>query len=359
MLIVQSPTNPGKIRDAIIDLIPERLVSLRVASAYTTGAGSKILLEAVADVVGERAWSAISKILVTSFDFGITEPNALRHWLALDHGTVRVAGADRIASRSVKPSTAFHPKVYAFHLDDQTCNLLVTSANLTARGFTVNTEAGWPQLGVSSSQVAAAFSRLCEGTQPLSVEVLDAYDERRHMQRQASTYLVEGDSVTPFAPSGQLPSFREFVEAGNVDLQSYDAMWVQVEALQGGSSNQIELPRRGHGFFGFSFADYEYPKNFVIGRPRLRMGNRQWVDRPLTWHGNNRMERLNLPTQAQGGPDYSSSVVRFRRLPDDWFELAVTPLDSDLANAWKHASSENGNLFRLAAQASARLVGLL
>ncbi|MCY3820730.1 MAG: phospholipase D family protein [Gammaproteobacteria bacterium] len=199
--------------------------------------------------------------------------------MALDHGTVRVAGADRIASRSVKPSTAFHPKVYAFHLDDQTCNLLITSANLTARGFTVNTEAGWPQLGVSSSQVAAAFSRLCQGTQPLSVEVLDAYDE--------------------------------------------------------------------------------YPNNFVIGRPRLRMGNRQWVDRPLTWHGNNRMERLNLPTQAQGGPDYSSSVVRFRRLPDDCFELAVTPLDSDIANAWKHASSENGNLFRLAAQASARLVGLL
>ena len=358
MLVVQSPSNPGKIRDAIIDLIPEGLAGFSVASAYTTSAGTKLLLDAIRAVVGADALSAMHKSLFTSFDFGITEPRALEDWSALCEVRVRVAGA----RGSVTPSTtAFHPKIYAFRRDDERCNLLVTSANLTARGFTVNTEAGWPQRGVLSKQVNAAFSQLCEGTQPLSDGLLDRYKAQRRAQRRSPISLAEGEPVAPFVPgSGPLPLFRDFVEAGRFDLRACDAMWVQVEALQGGSSNQIELPRGGHRFFGFSFAKYDDPKNVEIGRPRLRMGMHRWDDRPLTWHGNNRMERLNLPTQAQGGPDYANSVVRFRRLrgPGSWFELAVTPEDSDLANGWKRASSQNDKLFKLA-EASDRLVGLL
>ena len=226
----------------------------------------------------------------------------------------------------------------------------------------MNTEVGWSQCNISASQVESAFSQMRQGTKLLSTDLLKDYEERRRDQRRTSISSLEGQPVTPFVPivpSGQLPSLSEAVEAGQIDLVAHDAMWIQVEALQGGSSNQLELPRFGHRFFGFSFTEYDYPHNLMIGSPRLRAGTRQWTDRPLTWHGNNRMERLNLPTQAQGGADYADSVVRFRRLPGDWFELAVTPLDSDLANAWKHASSDSGKLFRLGSQATTRLVGLL
>ena len=358
MLVVQNPTAPSKIRDAIIDLIPEGTVALHVAAAYTTLAGSRILMDLLAHSVGDAVWSAMPKILVTSFDFGVTEPYALSHWLSLENTSVRIAATGAIGDAS-GPSTAFHPKIYAFRLDNQTYNLLVASANLTARGFTVNTEVGWSQRGVPVPQVDAAFSRLRQGTQPLSNDLLAAYVERRKARQPTPISSLEAQPVTPFVPSGRLPSLSEIVEAGQIDLATCDAMWVQVEALQGGSQNQLELPRLGHRFFGFSFTQYDYPHNLMIGLPKLREGMHRWTDRPLTWHGNNRMERINLPTRTQGGPDYSDSVVRFRRLSEHWFELAVTPLNSDLANAWKNASSESGKLFRLGTQATTRLVGLL
>ena len=149
MLVVQSPLAPAKIRNAVVDLLAERTVGLRVASAYTTLAGSKLLLDALVQSVGEGAFAAMPKTLVTCFDFGITEPQALKHWLSLDNTTVRIAPVAASESTSRGPSTAFHPKLYAFDLDDQTANLLVGSANLTSRGFTVNTEVAWSQSEVA------------------------------------------------------------------------------------------------------------------------------------------------------------------------------------------------------------------
>jgi hypothetical protein len=89
----------------------------------------------------------------------------------------------------------------------------------------------------------------------------------------------------------------------------------------------------------------------------LRAGAKLWSDRLLTWHGNNRMERLNLPTRSQGGFDYGNSAIMFRRLPDGSFELVVAPWDSDLARAWREASAERQLLFRLGS--TSRMVGLI
>ena len=57
-------------------------------------------------------------MLVTSFDFGLTEPLALRDWLDLDNVRVLVAGAQRLQNGSLIPSRAFHPKMYAFGKND-------------------------------------------------------------------------------------------------------------------------------------------------------------------------------------------------------------------------------------------------
>jgi hypothetical protein len=136
-------------------------------------------------------------------------------------------------------------------------------------------------------------------------------------------------------------------------------MWVQGEGLQGGSVNQLELPRGGHRFFGFDFDNYAYPDNTLIGQPVLRMGGKTWSDRKLTWHGRNKMERINLPTVSQGGANYTDSAVMFRRLSDDSFELIVTPWESDLAKSWRQASQKRSTMFRLGRIGTNRLVGLL
>lgn len=358
MLVVQSHAYPAQVRYAITDMLADRVVAIKVAAAYTTVSGSKMLLDAVSRAVGETAFASIPKTLVTSFDYGITEPQALNQWLSFGNTTVRVAGAERIARGTTTPSKAFHPKIYAFQLDGEKSNVLVASANLTGRGFTVNVEAGWLQKDVPASEVDHAFAILSAATQPLSNSLLDEYRATRPAQQSLPE---EAQPVAPLSISGDddTPPFRDAVEAGQVDLANFDVMWVQVEALQGGSQNQLELPRSGHRFFGRSFAGYGATHNVTIGSPVLCTGSRVWDDRPLTWHGNNRMERLNLPTQAQGGPDYANSVVMFRRLQDGTFELATAPLNSDLAHAWTHASKEAGTLFRLGTQATTRLVGLI
>src|SRR3546814_15538200 len=81
--------------------------------------------------------------------------------------------------------------------------------------------------------------------------------------------------------------------------------------------------------------------------------------RRLTWHGNNKMERMNLPTAAQGGFNYADSAVMFRRLTNGSFELIVTPWESDLARSWRQASAQRQTLFCLGTVATNRVVGLL
>ena len=358
MLIVQNQTHPATIRNAIADLAANGVAEIKVAAAYTTLSGSKMLLDSVADSVGGAAFAAMPKTLITSFDYGITEPQALDDWLSLGHASVRVSGASGIAAGTTVPARAFHPKLYAFHVGDQTSGVLVASANLTGRGLTNNVEAGWVQHNASSAQVDIAFSLLSADTDPLTTHLLSAYEKLHSSQPPPTNAPDDGQPVDPFTPaSGPLPLFRDAVVAGHVNLATFNAMWVQVQKLQGGSASQLELPRRGHRFFGLTFSQYT-GSHADIGRPSLRFGSKVW-DKPLTWHGSNGMERLNLLTQAQGGPVYSNSVVMFRRLPNASFELVVTPLDSDLAHAWARASHSAGNLFRLGAGATTRLVGLL
>lgn len=258
------------------------------------------------------------------------------------------------------PLQAFHPKLFAFSRDAQTCNALIGSANLTSRGFSVNTETAWVQHGIARDEMKVAFVRARHNTKLLTEDLLLAYEALRRIRPPPPELEQEIRPVAPpeLTTGANLPLFRTAIESGAVDPAGYGAMWVEGQGLQGGSGNQLELPRGGHRFFGFVFNKYDYPDNITIGQPVIRSGSQVWDDRRLTWHGNNRMERMNLPTALQGGFDYAETAVMFRRLPDGSFELIVTPWDSDPARAWRQASVQRRALFRLGAIATNRLVGL-
>ncbi len=361
MLIVQNAADPAVIRNAIVDLISLGVIEMRVASAYVTFGGCSILLKAVEDAVGAGAFAAMPKTLVTSFDFGLTEPGALRHWQGLANATVLVSGAQRVNEGSLMPLRAFHPKLYAFGEAAERCNALVGSANLTGRGFSVNTEAAWVQRGLPRLDIDAAFARATAETTPITAPLLAAYEALRQRRPPPPEIEQEVQRVDPPAPVdvATLPLFRTAIEDGSVNPAEYNAMWIQGEALQGGSHNQLELPRGAHRFFGFLFDQYDHPHNMTIGQPVLRSAARYWRDRLLTWHGNNRMERMNLPTVTQGGFDYADTAVMFRRLADGSFELIVTPWESDLSRSWRQASAQKQTLYRLGAIATRRVVGLV
>ena len=106
-----------------------------------------------------------------------------------------------------------------------------------------------------------------------------------------------------------------------IDPSSYDQMWVQAHRLSGGARTQLELPRGSHRFFGPAYEGYDYERVEHIAEPSLVSGQRMWRNRPVTWHGDNRMERINLPSAAMGGYAYENSLILFRRMEPNAFLL--------------------------------------
>lgn len=200
MLIVQNASEPASLRNALVDIVTAGTIDIRVASAYVTVGGANILLSAVANAVGPAAFAAMPKTLVTSFDFGLTEPQALQHWRALANATVFVSGAQRLAQGSLMPQRAFHPKFYVFGRDPQTCSTLVGSANLTSRGFSVNTEVAWVQQSIPRADADAAFDKARFETTALTDDLLAAYTALRQAQPPPPEIEQEAQPVAAPAP---------------------------------------------------------------------------------------------------------------------------------------------------------------
>lgn len=278
--------------------------------------------------------------------------------MRLPNAEVRVAGAENVRRGSLRPTRAFHPKMYLFFARDA-ATALVGSANLTSRGLTVNTEAVWLQHGLKKGAARRAWRQAIEDTVAMDEELLQAY-ERLRKRSPPTPEQVEIEPVPPpHLPDVKgLPLFPDAVAGRKLEPEKFGQMWVQVEKLQGGSGNQLELPRGAHRFFGFRFNRYDSAKVEHIGNPTFVSGAKTWADRPLTWHGDNGMERINLPTASQSGLDYRDSAILFRRLRRDTFELTVAQWDRDLARGWVEASVEGKTLYRLGAR-TGRLVGLI
>jgi HKD family nuclease len=362
MLIVQTADHPANLRHALVDLLKgENITDVQIASAYVTASGSEIILQGLKAVMTSKQFDTAPKTLVTSFDYGLTEPNALSLWSKLPNALVQVAGCEALLKGSLQPAEAFHPKIYAFGTGPKKCNLLVGSGNMTVRGFTVNTEVAWTQHQVAKVTVDHAFKKIFHGTTPLSDELLSQYKALRKKSPPSPQIALEIKPVPAPRPVAiaSLSPFRDAVEDGALKPEQFEQMWVQCDKPQGGSSNQIELARGSHRFFGFTFSNYDFPDKTTIGEPVLRSGRKTWTDRLMTWHGNNKMERINLPTLAQGGYIYANSGIMFRRLSDDSYELIVVPWNSDLSRSWQEASAKKDLLFGVGSGKSARLIGLI
>lgn len=108
MLIVQNQRTPGVIQNALFDLMRKEVGRIRVCSAYMSFAGSQIL----SDGIGRASAYLAPKTIVTSLDFGLTEPEALRFWMGMRNCEVLVAGVARVEQGILTPNSAFHSKPY-------------------------------------------------------------------------------------------------------------------------------------------------------------------------------------------------------------------------------------------------------
>lgn len=354
-LIVQDESTPGVVLDALISLVSQSIDQLRIAVAYTTVGGSQLLLPQWRQRLGAAAWEVLPKVLLTSVDFGLTDPEALVLWAQEPNTRVRLANTHLLAQGHLRPSNAFHPKLYLVdHQMQQSC--LIGSANLSRRALTINTEIATVSRGANALMSQSAWDRLEAGTTPFDGRLLQQY----HGLRTQSPPHETDDPPAPRAiRPNAVPAFSDAADAGRLNPAMFGRFWVQAGSMStGGSHNILEVPRYANRFFGFTFANY-MDQRLTIGYPVITLGPRRWTDRRLTWHGAermNKMERLTLPTGAQGGPAYPNTAVLFRRHAHG-FELEVADWDSPIAVAWRNASAAAGRVYRLGR--GPRLCGLL
>ncbi|MDX3968137.1 MAG: phospholipase D family protein [Bradyrhizobium sp.] len=352
MLVVQNELMPGTIQDALFDLLRKKAERIRICSAYISLSGSEMLFDAIC-----RASSNLAdKTIVASLDFGLTDPEALRFWMKVRNCSVFVAGSDNLRRGSLTPTSAYHTKFYVFDRQDNSVGSLVASANLTNRGLTVNSEVGWLDRSVADpAALNVAWSNIVRPAIPITQQILDAY-AKLHDRLKDAIHTKELEPLPP-PPIGSPSNYSVFGDAP-VDPASYNLMWIQSRGMQGGAGTQLELPRGTHRYFGARYADYNFEKVKHIAEPILVSGRERWSDRPLTWHGDNAMERINLPSFAMGGFRYENSLILFRRLGRNVFELRVHPWESDTAHAYVEASRRSGLVYRVGRNSN-RIAGFL
>lgn len=337
--VLQNRSNPGGILTALSAMATPSLTGLRLAVAYCTRAGTTGLVGMLNRVCGPH-WEDVNKTIVTSFDFGLTEPKALS--LLVDEGfDVRVTGqdGDRI---NLRPSQAFHPKVYIFDFAEES-RALVGSANLTTRGLTVNTELGF--VFAADGELNNAWDRMVAESIPVNPLIMKAYKAARPRRPK----IKPDDTIThSIALDPQwLRAFGDEVEAGNLTPSDYDSFWVETgSTIDGEPQGQLELPRHANQFFGFHETAYLTDQH-EIGAPHLVARGQTFTDRKLTWHGDNRMERISLPTGSQGGyDDYANKILLFQRQPGG-FVIELAELDGATGNSWRDASIDAGTIYSL------------
>ena len=319
--------------DTLEDMIDEDITEIRLSVAYVTLSGAHLLIERFTEKLGAERWLNITKRLITCVDYGITEPDALRTWTALSKSSAHVHNADLIGAASFNPKIAFHVKMYEFRSATH-ANLMVGSANLSERALIFNSEAASVHTGISNlKSLNGSWKRLRTGAVVANAALIAAYDVARKKCPPPIHPPISSPASKPTR------SLWDAINSNNCDPLDYEYFWVDAGYLSGGSQNQLELPRGANRYFGFGFEGYDLPQE-PIGTVDLGVRAVLNSDRPLSWHGDNRMERINLPT----GFNYSGNVMLFRRRLGR-FELTWTPLASQRAFAWQGASEEAGHRY--------------
>ena len=251
MIIGQTRIQPGSVLEAIESLLHPPPVALRLAVAYVTRAGVEVIRRRAIELVGEAVWQQLPKQLVTCFDFGITEPDALER-LARDGCKVSVAHTEVLDNPGLRPTSAYHPKLYAAVRDDAV-DVVVGSANLTDRALTSNSEAV-AMLTLRGSEglrhMQAVFDRLHEDAVDLDNTLLQRYrDKRQGLQvprparrekapDQPSESAEEAEEPLSEAVLGHPTADTLAARLPGILPEGYGHFWVQVESLSGGSRSR-------------------------------------------------------------------------------------------------------------------------
>jgi HKD family nuclease len=351
-LDIQSRARNGRVIKTIIEAAKiSNFDSLLVAVAYVTEKGARILVHELA--LANPNWIDVEKNWLVSIDYGTSEPNALRFLRSLPNSSVRIYEAEDVLSRGLKPSIAFHPKIYIF--DDNSNNsitLVSGSANLTGGGlYTNNEQISFSHVSkpISSlekksfseiSQVKSHLISLFELSSICTEDIIADYETVRNSKNNNSS--VESSSADSVITVGS-PSY-DVSEA--ISLTTAANMWVQAGRVTRNRGarhgNQIDLQRGVRRFFGFS-DEFQYPV-YWSGDVNIKFDG-QVYERNLRI-GANGMEKLSLPTiDAPRYEAYDHKTLLFTRIGLKFFNMHIGTTEE--ANDWEAKSLKQGEVYTL------------
>ncbi|HXH14754.1 MAG TPA: phospholipase D family protein [Sphingomonas sp.] len=235
--------------DAIDDAIPAGCTKIFVASAYTTREGVRLLFDRLRLKLGAQAFAAVPKRLVTTFDHGLTDADAIDDWIAAG-GTVRIANSHVIQAANLMPAAAFHPKVYSFRSPAGDWKVVTGSANLTGRGLTVNAEA---MMGASVAGVdmTPSMERLREGTVRADAALLAAYRLLKAANPPPANMapLIAPVPPPPVLAVNGLSTLSDAIALNGVMPGSHQRFWMQTLTMSGGSGSMRNGFRTSEAIF--------------------------------------------------------------------------------------------------------------
>lgn len=359
MLVYQSPQFPNRILSSLSDLMGPDVTAIKVSSAYISLGGARLFMDQVKARMTGAEENHVPISLITSLDYGITEPQALQYWHECPFADVYIRGTELLANNNLIPeASAFHPKIYIFestHDDENDIRALIGSANLTTRGLTVNSEAAWQSEDIAISEATKCWERAIEYAVPLSADIIKKYTELHKSRTKSPTEAENKPVIEPASTDAQGP----FAEA-DVDPTDYDMLWIQTRAMSGGSASQVELPRGSYRFFsGADVPDHSATLVQCLKEIEILLNGDIYSGKRVTWHPHNGMERLNLPSHNRTGIHLDNSMILLRRVEAKRYELSVLPWESDITRAICAATEHHKKLFHLAKAKTDRLCGLL
>lgn len=301
-----------------------KLLRLSAAVAYASGAGSKLLDQAL--TARTDSWPHCHKRWLISIDFGRTEPAAIDYLSKIPLSEVRIHdGKYVIKQKRFNPRCVFHPKIYFGH-DNKTSNQFfgsfIGSGNLTGSGLRAGTECG-------------TLMRWDSPISPGEIKVLTAaktqlawYDAIWKRADPANTIIKD---YAKLRPKNGFPGDEEEAESvkwlnqvsansiSEIDLLRYHSaksIWTTPHKLTKNRGknlpgNQVFFPRGAQVFFGFSAADV--PENTEHGKIVLQIAKGGKYERTVSF-SDNHMIKVILPVPEEMGlGTFDDRVLLFTR----------------------------------------------
>lgn len=348
----QSRARSGRVIKNIVEAAKiSKFDSLLVAVAYVTERGARKLVHELASLNPD--WVNVPKNWLVSIDYGTSEPNALRFLRSLPNSSVRIYEAEDVISKGLKPSIAFHPKIYIFdNRMNKSITLVSGSANLTSSGlYTNNEQVSFSHVSTPSSslekeifsemsQVKFHLVKIFEASCICTEEIITNYETVRKSNNINS-------SVESFSAENILnvdsPSFN-VLEA--ISLITAKSLWVQAGRVTRNRGdklgNQIDLQKGVRRFFGFT-DEFQYPI-YWSGDVSIKF-NGQIYERNLRI-GANGMEKLSLPTiDTPRYEGYDHKTLLFTRIGSKSFNMHIGTAEE--ADDWEAESVKQGEVYIL------------